>query len=290
MEKRTLMKAVVVLVAVSASVALALPPMGPPMATLKQGQFSAGLQYGYSDMDLEGDGKATNWIDGIGESAKGTLNLKNLKSSWFFGNLGYGVRDNWEAFVRLGIADAEDEIRMDAIELRGLDFSGGYGFAWGFGTKATFLRQGALTWGGLFQMTWANPDDDKFSYTESVLVGETEVPVPLSGDIELDWWEIQIAVGPTWQRDGFCIYGGPFLHLVNGDLDAKASGSFLAGDDTYTASEMITCDLEEDSVFGGYVGAQFDMSRWLKNAFWSAELQFTGDAWAFGMGLFWRLP
>jgi hypothetical protein len=277
MEKRRLVKAVVVVVAVSASVALALPPMGPPMATLKQGQFSAGFEYGYSDMDLEVDVKQSLTAPGVDVSAKESGPLDDFKSNMLFGRLGYGVTDNWEVFMRLGVADVEMEDWFD----------GSYGFAWGLGAKATLLKQDSLTWGGLLQVTWFNPGDDKLTDIVSVPAGEGEADVTISGNGEVDWWEIQIAVGPTWQRDGFCIYGGPFLHFLNGDYDEKLTGTLTNPGDVVS---RLTADIEEDSALGGYVGAQWDIGKWINNASWNAELQFTGDAWAFGTGVIWRLP
>ena len=287
MEKRKRVMVVALGVCAISSVAVALAPMGPPMATLKQGQWGAGAEYDYSKMDLKGDGTARAWLDGtyLG-TEKGALQVKDLKSKWLLGNIGYGIKENWEAFVRLGVVDAEDEIQMDAIDMHGAGLSGDYGFAWGFGTKATFFQQGELTWGGLFQMTWANPDDVKFSYTDT----SDDPPVPISGNIQADWWEMQIAVGPTWHRDGFCLYGGGFLHFVDGRLDAKGKGRYEEADVSHTVDVKISSDFEQDSGFGAYVGAQLDMSKWIENASWSAELQFTGDAWAFCTGAIWRLP
>jgi hypothetical protein len=241
MEKKVLLLGVVV-VGVLCSAAFALAPMGPPTATLKQGQFGAGVEYSYSKADLK--------VSGHGFS--GTLD--DVKSNMFFGNLGYGLIENWEAFLRLGTADVKGE-----------DFSGGQKFAWGFGTKATFVKDTPLAWGGLFQMHWLKGDD-------------TWTLGSYSGDAEVDVYEMQIAAGPTWQKDGFCIYGGPFLHFVAGDLDIKS------GSATYSFN------VKQDSEFGGYVGAQCDLANWIQNASWNAELQLTGDAWAFATGVIWRLP
>lgn len=279
MEKRRLMITIVVVVGVCVitSVAVALPPMGPPMATLKQGQWSAAGEYGYSKMDLQADAKWSTTGPGLAESGKESTTLKDFKSSMFFANLGYGVSDNWEAFLRLGAADVK---MLDG-------FDGGYGFAWGFGTKATFFRQGEVTWGGLFQMTWLNPGDDKLTDTETFAVGEGQVDVTISGKGEVDWWEIQIAVGPTWQTGNLCIYGGPFLHFLNGDYDEKLTGTLTNPGDVIS---KVTADIEQDSEFGAYVGAQCDLGNWIQNASWNANLQFTGDAWAFGTGVIWRLP
>ena len=52
-----------------------------------------------------------------------TLTIDNLKTNIMAGNLGYGVMDDWEAFVRLGAANAEYE-----------GINGDTQFYWGWGT------------------------------------------------------------------------------------------------------------------------------------------------------------
>jgi opacity protein-like surface antigen len=225
MEKKMLLVAVVLMVlALAGSSALALAPMGPPTAGLKTGQFRVGIEYAYSNVDMEIESDE----------------LDDVTSNMIFGNLGYGIMDDWEAFVRLGVANADIE---DS------DFSGDYGFAWGLGTKVTFLKQENLNWGALFQMTWTNSEDD---------------------DVEFDFYDMQIAVGPTWKlSDTLSIYGGPFVHLIDGDVDS--------GHHTY--------DLEEDSAFGGYVGAEAALAD---NTSLFGEFQFTGAGWAIGTGISWK--
>jgi opacity protein-like surface antigen len=218
MEKKMLLVAVVLMVvALAGSSALALPPMGPPTAGLKTGQFRVGVEYSYSDVDMKLEGHK---IDGV-------------TSNMILSNLGYGIMDEWEAFVRLGVANVDVE-----------DFSGDYGFAWGLGTKVTFLKQENLNWGALFQMTWTNSDDD----------------------VKFDFYDMQIALGPTWKlNDTLSIYGGPFAHFINGDVDGA--------------------DLEEDSSFGGYVGVEAALAD---NTSLFGEFQFTGGAVAFATGVGWK--
>ncbi|MCJ7719823.1 outer membrane beta-barrel protein [Candidatus Bathyarchaeota archaeon] len=194
--------------------------MGPPTAGLKTGQFRVGVEYAYSDVDMELEGEE---LDGV-------------TSNMIFGNLGYGIMDDWEAFVRLGVANVDVE-----------DFSGDYGLAWGLETKVTFLKQENLNWGALFQMTWSNSEDE---------------------DVEFDFYDMQIAVGPTWKlSETLSIYGGPFVHLIDGDVS----------DDNG--------DLEEDSAFGGYVGAEAALAD---NTSLFGEVQFTGAGWAIGTGVAWK--
>ena len=212
-----------------------LSPMGPPKAGLKQGQFGVGLNYTLGEMDLE--------FSASGVSSE----TEEVESDMIFVDLGYGIMDQWEGFVRLGISKYEID-----------EWDGGNELAYGFGTKVTISKQDAITWGGLFQMTWIEGDDS------------------ISGiDIDVDAYEIQLAIGPTYEADGMCIYGGPFLHLLDGD--GKASG-IVPG----WGPASLTFDIEQESVFGGYVGAQFDVAE---NSCVNIEAQFTGDAWAISGGI-----
>ncbi len=272
------------------SAALAGSPMGPPRALVGHHRWVVDFEYAHQKIDLGTCGQCTEaydplwWDNPFTSSAR--FKIKDLKSDMFFGSLGYGVRENVDVFVRLGVADAKDQI--GPIEFTGtcpycehyFDFNGGGGFAWGFGTKATFCQKGNLSWGGLFQVTWVDPGRSSLSWQNP------KDPVErLSGKMELDWREIQIATGPTWQvRDGLCIYGGPFWLFVRGDLDIKGSW-FL---DVPEPQGRLICshDVTEESEFGGYCGALWDVVR---NASLYAEYQFTGDAWGIGLGCIWRL-
>ena len=276
MEKRILLLVVFLMVAgLWSSSALALPPIGPPKAGLDKDQYSAAFEYGYSDMELEGSYKLKLEAPTVplSYSEKRKVDIDDFKSSMFFGNLGYGITDNWEAFVRLGAADVDG----------GDEREFGHGFAYGFGTKVTYAEEDALTWGGLFQMTWFNPGDIDASYDEDFGGGDS---VTASGDIEVEWWEIQIAAGPTWQmNDSLCIYGGPFLHFVDGNAEQKYTGTATIGGTDYPGTIKETIDMEVGSNFGGFVGAQFDIAE---NASWNIEYQLTGDAYAICTGIVWR--
>jgi len=249
MEKRILLLVVFLMGAgLWSSSALALAPMGPPMASLEQGQFSAGVDYSFSEMDIEISGYGLTWTE------------KDIETNMIFANFGYGIAPNLEAFVRLGAANADFE-----------GFSGDTQFAYGFGTKATFAQAGDLIWGGLFQMSWLNSEDS----ISTAIDGST-----FTGTAEIDALEIQIAVGPTYKMDGLSIYGGPFLHYIDGDFDL--SGTITGPLD---GSGSVSFDIEQESEFGGYIGALFDLAQ---NTSCYVEYQFTGDASAIGAGIVWR--
>jgi len=209
--------------------------MGPPKAGLGQGQYRIGLDYSNSEMDLE-------------FSASGVPSeTLEVETDMLFINLGYGLVETWEGFVRLGVASIEID-----------EFDGGDEFAYGFGTKATFIEQDAVSWGGLFQIDWFEGDDS------------------INGiDVDIDFYEIQIAVGPTYEAENIRIYGGPFLHLVDGDGKIEAVISFpISG----------YFDVEQESEFGGYVGTQIDIAE---NSCVNIEARFIGDAWIITGGIGW---
>jgi len=263
---------VIILAGVCSLPAFALPPMGPPRAILGENRYAVDFKYAYQETDLELNGKVQA-DEGPGwESNFIEYEIKSLRSNILLGSVGYGICDTWDVFGQVGMADAQDEVaEVCANGETGNEyygFSGDYGLAWGFGTRATFCRQDNLTWGGSFQMTWSEPGDSSVK-----LRGDPT----FSGDVELDFWEIQVAIGPTLQLDGLLIYGGPLLHFVGGDW--KLNG--------VTDLVKSSADIREESILGGYGGVQWDINE---ETCWYTEYQFTGDAWGVGTGVVWKFP
>jgi len=143
----------------------------------------------------------------------------------------------------------------------------------GFGTKVTFWEQTPeLKWGGLFQMSWADSDGK--------LKLEAEGEELLSADFDLDIYEIQLAVGPTYKlMENVSIYGGPFLQFINGDMDAKYTEPYTGG------TLKLSADVDEAAYFGGYIGLQAEL---IENVPFYIEYQHTAKADALGMGLLWK--
>jgi hypothetical protein len=287
--------------------AFALPPIGPPGNVLSKGQWAFDLVYGHSNMDLDAEGKCRdhanitmqvngNTVDEIDvyepprdESAKVKVSIDNLKSNMVFSSIGYGVAKNWDVYVRLGGIDAEFD--MDSAA----SIEGNWGFGYGFGTRATFMQEGKISVGGLFQVTFANSNAEaalggELQYEESTVT--TDITTNLLGHGELDWYEMQLAIGATYQTDNAAIYGGPFLYFLDGDLELKGSGeadmSWSEGsteyDESISISKTYSLDVEQGSEFGGFVGAKWDMDE---RSLMYIEGQFTGDGWgAFVGGIF----
>jgi hypothetical protein len=283
MEKKiALLTVAFMIVIVTNSAVLALTSMGPPKAMLGQDRWDIGVEYSYQSMDLEATGTDidiyTNSVypetNGI-TTRKGKYEINDFKSNVILGRLGYGISDSWDAFVRLGAVDAKCDLVQtysDGARHEYQGFDGSFGLAWGFGTRATFWQDGEISWGGLFQMTWLEPDDSSIS-------GTLEDNLHYTGTADIDIREIQIAIGPTWRiEDSVRIYGGPFLHYVDGDLDVSGSTTISP---TERFDMKSSGDLEEKSQFGGYVGANLDVDE---NTSCFIEYQLTDDAWAIGLG------
>jgi hypothetical protein len=247
--------------------------MGPPVAGLKQGQFKTGVEFSYSEMDLETtDGTFVELLDGLffdaGQATSFTI--KDFEIAKTYLNLGYGFADMFEGFLRVGGTKGSfgDSIWEDAEE-----FDSGNELAVGAGIKVTFLEQDGLKLGGLFQGS------------ASEYHGKMESPNWTGPDfVEIDMTEVQLAVGAsyTW-AERFSIYGGPFMHFVGGELDNEVGASITETGELLNSQYV--WDLDEDSVFGGYVGAQLEVAEGCSV---NVEYQKTAAADAFAASILWR--
>ena len=221
----------------AAGKAFALNTMGPPAATIDKGQFAAGLGYCWSKVDME--------VSALGF----TTTVEDQGIETFLANLVFGLHENWELQIDLGASDTEFEQGSQAT-----DFTGG------FILRTTFGKKGEVKWGGTSSVHWYKIQGggvyDGIPWTE-----------------EDCWSEIQFSVGPTWERDRWCLYGGPFLHFINGEFDGTVGGIDISG------------DFEEDSIFGGFVGARIGLTT---NTELGIEYQQTGSAHAFGASILFR--
>lgn len=272
MNKKLLLVVVILTALALTGSALALAPMGTPTAGLKTGQIRAGVDYSISQQDIKAD-----WGDSYIEV------WKNVQSNIFAANLGYGITDDWEVFTRLGAANAGFNEYTHENSTYDWDVSGNYDIFYGFGTKVTWAKQENIDWGALFQIHWLN-SKNTWQNSGTTSAGEGTINWTQKETLKISSYEIQVAVGPTWKAgENISIYGGPFLHFLSGN----AEYNYREVDDGSLADyEHDTIKLEQKSVFGGYVGAQFDLS---KGASLYGEFQLTGDGWAFGTGLGWKL-
>ena len=219
--------------------------LGPPVAGLEKGQLGAGVDYSYNELCLEmGEGRSS-------AGPQPTFYTKDFKTDVLLARLAYGVKDWLEAGLVLGAARGR---YRDSDE----SFSGDCGVALGVGAKMTFHEQDRLRWGGLFQINWYD--------TEGTWRGPG-----WSGDAQVKFSHIKIAVGPTYELwKGLVIYGGPFWQCIDGDKTYEEPG----WSESY--------DIDACSYCGAYVGGQLLLGTGTRI---HLEYQLTDDNSVIGLGL-----
>jgi hypothetical protein len=322
-KKLLLVSVVLAMVALVSSTALALDPMGPPTAGYKTGQIGTSLEYTYSNMDLDLKNFKNTWTestDGVvtdsGWEKYKSTELENFKQNKVYANIGYGLADNWEVFIRLGGADAKTSYEQTptaeydneegdiytrppppytAVDTRTNEIDNSMDFAYGFGTKVTFYQQEQLDLGALFQMSFV--DYETTLGTKGVWDDSgTLRPWKNTGTASVSLTEMQIALGATFKPSPtLSIYGGPFFALVDGKMESTgeetSTYSTTAGEPAVTTlhtdkdKDKTSADISEKGCFGGYFGVKGNLTE---NTHLLAEFQFTGDAMAFATGLGWK--
>ena len=285
----TLAANLIVVMSCFCSTALALDFMGPPTAGIKKGQLGLGADYSYTRMDIGLDnGVVNSTVYKFGAffssstSKISSFTLKRLKMQKLYANIGYGITDNWEAFIRLGGVnpDFSGNFFPTSTDSQSRDYNGDIGFAIGFGTKVTFYEKDKLKLGALFQMSWAS--------SHATASGLHASGVGWRESVDIDIIEMQIALGATYQlTEKIAIYGGPFWHFIN------FNGSKLNGYREYekdpiqvlTAVDRVSYDLDDISNFGGYIGAQYEI---FKDTLCCIEYQHTRSADALAMSIRWK--
>lgn len=243
----------VVLVGLCASTALALDPMGPPATGLSQGQWSVGLEYAYSEMHLYRE-----------QSYSSGGHKFNTEMNKYYARLGYGISAKTEGFVRLGLSDLDYERGTAGNGVWKGDDDGA--FTLGLGLKTTFHEDGNIKWGGLAQVSWAEYTGTRKNPSASNSPGKFETQIT----------EFQLAAGPTYKMtDLVSVYGGPFLHVVNGDHTHYHQSSGNVG----------RYGLNEKTNLGVYVGTQVDINA---NTALTVEYHRTSDDWAIAGGVAYR--
>jgi opacity protein-like surface antigen len=232
---------------------ISAPALGPPRASLEQGQFEIAVEYSNSQFDVEINDNDSD----TGETTK------TLESNMLIARTSYGVTENLDIYALLGLADNK-VARMDF----------GRDVTYGLGTKCTFLKNDTLSFGAIFETSWKTGNaSGTMDFTELTewYYFEEEYSAKLSYN------EIMFALGPTWEvTERLRFYGGAFFYRLNGDIDV----------DIEWWDESISLDLEEKSRSGGYFGSEWDIHP---NVSWYGEIRYISDMWVIGTGVSWKL-
>ncbi|MHC4534217.1 MAG: hypothetical protein ACYS6K_09705 [Planctomycetota bacterium] len=253
-----------------------MDPLGSASDKLQKGQFGIGADYSISDMDFKAKGKSNLAIYNVTigsligiQSEKQRLNLDGVEVHKAYANLGYGITDNLEAFLRLGASDTDWRDDGDTH------------FSFGLRTGVTFYKKDALQLSALAQYSWAQSEFDSLPLT--TVVGGTPYPILMSGKLSIH--EIQIAMGPTYElTTNISLFGGGFFHLMEGSLDLKGSATTV-GIPQYRYDLDSSYDIDQASELGVYIGARIKATNDIS---YSIEYQQTNSADAIAMRLLWR--
>jgi len=250
--------------------AFALDLMGPPTAEIEKGMFRAGIDYAFSDMDLELiEGEGTTFRNGalLGSGTAASLPISGFEVNTLYATVGYGVFENCEAFLRMGAANATFG---DSFWNEGEDYDSDYNFAIGAGIKVNFYEGFDWKIGGVIQIN------------RSELGGKLDSSawvIPQPQIVDISTTEIQIAIGTTYMYSKqLSIYGGPFAHFISGDLDFQ----FNRVTDQFFDVGEFSWEINEGPTFGGYLGAQYEFAQ---NYFANIEYQHSSDADVFGLSI-----
>lgn len=274
MNKRTFLSAYTLLMVVlSGSVAFALDPMGPPTAGLKKGHSIVGGEYFFEEGEIRLDngevfGSSVEPID------------MTTRVHMVTAIVGYGVMDNWEAFLRIGSGisgrangNFNDTIFAGSYSGK-LEFDGDGGFVIGAGSKVTLYEQQKLKVGVLCQASVSRHEGNMKHFNTDPNSGFV-----IPWDTEVYIYEVQCAVGPTYQwTDKVTIYGGPFLSYIYGEVDGDYKPS------AYSPTYKFSYDVDNEFSFGGYIGALIDLGG---NLSCTAEYLHSSNHDAFGTSLLW---
>jgi len=220
--------------------------MGPPTATHEARQISIGVEYSYSEENVQ-----------FTDSGSSTPNsIDDMRRSIFVGRVGVGLHDRAELFFRLGTGT----FRADVIE-----FDDSTDPVWGGGTKITLQKGERIDLGALFQ--WNTFDGETTGFIDAYGINARE-------KIRVN--ERHFALGATVDMEGWHLYGGPFYYTLEADVTIK---------EITNPRNQIRPDMEEESEFGGYIGAQFDLAA---ETALSIEYIYTREGSAVGTGLSWK--
>lgn len=261
-----------VLLLILAEISFALDQMGAPRASLKKGQFDISALYSHSEMFLDAHENA------FFES--------KLKIDKYAAAIGYGIEDNWNIYIISGASNLKKNYHPDPEAYSADTFNADGVFLYGLGTKATFFQAGKWSFGGLAQITGLSDikeRTDHIFYGESI--PEADPPKQFYHSIK-HLIEVQFAVGPTYQiSENILIYGGPFVHLVRGDYSRAYYLRDGSSGDLITTSFKEEDSFTEKSLFGIYLGIEFNLVETLSA---SLEYQHTAEADAIGGSLIFR--
>lgn len=207
------------------------------------------------------------------------MSINSVEIKRHYATFGYGVTDWCEIYFQLGSADFQARFKEDGGTFMG--YSGGNDFARGLGAKFTVLEKDNIRWGTSIQMNWLDTDsveDGTWRDDELHMSGQWK------RTMDIETFDLLLAVGPTVDFGAVKLYGGPFYYYFSGEIESRYR-AYNYGDVIYNSYMTEKADLETSSNFGAFVGAQLVLTETTSV---TTEFAYTGGAWAVGAGVTWK--
>lgn len=207
--------------------------IGNPTATVNQGSFQLGAEFDLVERDVEPEDNEDVEIESNRYVVKGI----------------YGISDRFNIYAKLGVANAEFKIEDDDF-----DFKSDNEFTFGAGLKSIIYEQDELKIGLVVQISHFTTEDT-VSEEEGTYYGHHYT---YSEDIELTWWEYDVALGVSYEGLGsFVPYGGILFSKIDGE--SEYTGKAEAPSIGYSEEDSDKDDFEESDSFGVFVGADYNV-------------------------------
>jgi len=240
MKKLTVFIASIIMLFVVGSMAYA-GQFGPPEPAAKEGKDSVGI--GYFSYSAKWK---PNKTEGGWETSKVTQNQAYLQ-------LGYGFVKNWEAYMRVGGADAKLTKIFDTTagnpNLSGFksDFKDNYQPFGTIGIKGVFNLSQSFGIGPFFQGSFY------FSYKDDTTGTDTGVNATQKAKVKNNSADINLGLGLQGKIGQTIIYGGPVAYWRKAKVYWTETGAGIAGSDAVT--------FKEKNNIGGFAGIRIPLSK-----------------------------
>jgi hypothetical protein len=216
---------------------------GPPEPAAKEGKAALGIGYFYHSAKFKSD-----W----GES-KSTQNQAYLQ-------LGYGLAKNWEAYIRVGGADAKIK---EAFEFDNStpDFKDGLKPGGTIGVKGVFNVSDSFGIGPFLQASISSGYKD--TKTGTLTIDDVDGD-GLDDTINTEsWkiknpWEVNIGIAIQAKIGETIIYGGPVAYWAKSKVEATFTGTGSTG---AAISGSGSTTYKEKNNIGGFAGLRVPLSK-----------------------------
>ena len=249
--------------------------IGPPMAEIEAKHWDLALEYASSSEDLDTlslSGTQATTLNETGDPCSFSINFKNYKMTQYAGIASYGLNDDWQVSLKLGMANVKASADSTKNGQEPLNF--GSNFTYGLGTKFNYYKIEDTVWGISAQLNMVSgkckrqesgTNGNGYDYTESI-------------SYDIDLYDLILAIGPTLDTGGIRTYGGLYYHSISGTYTEKR---YNVDTSPFWTQTNVKGDMKVSSSVGAFLGAQL---LFVGNTNIKAEVSVSPDSVGFVVG------